>query len=82
MNGETVKTIDVKLSYSTTKANFFDKINDATWGDMVEAEWLLSPPLVRKGLVSTPRAGKLDQGYHPSEVGEMSSNYYYAGDCC
>ena len=39
------------------------------------AEWLRSPPLMREGLGSTPKAGKLDSGYHPSEVGEMSSNY-------
>ena len=39
------------------------------------AEWLRSPPLMREGLGSTPGAGKIDSGYHPSEVGEMSSNY-------
>ena len=32
-------------------------------------------PLMRECLGSTPKAGKLDSGYHPSEVGEMSSNY-------
>jgi hypothetical protein len=34
-SGETVKTIYIKLSYSTINTYFFDKINDATWGDMV-----------------------------------------------
>ena len=35
------------------------------------AEWLRSPPLMRKGLGSTPRAGKLDSGYHPSEEQQL-----------
>ena len=39
------------------------------------AEGMPSPPLMREGLGSTPGAGKLNTGYHPSEVGEMSSNY-------
>ena len=38
------------------------------------AEWLRSPPLMRESLGSTPGAGKLDSGYHPSEVGEISGH--------
>jgi hypothetical protein len=34
--GVTVKVIVVKLSSSTIKTNFFDKINDAASGDFVE----------------------------------------------
>jgi len=38
------------------------------------AEWLQSPPLTREDLGSIPRDGKLDSGFHPSEVGKMSCN--------
>ena len=47
-NGKTVKTIDVKLSYSTIKTNFFDKSTmqrGVTWlnksSKLVTVKWLL-----------------------------------------
>jgi hypothetical protein len=37
-----VKPIVVKLSYSTMKTSFFDKINEAMWGDLVAQVWPVS----------------------------------------
>jgi len=41
-----------------------------------------APPLPRECLGSISRAGTLDSGYHPSKVGEMSSNWLTVGDSC